>query len=175
MDEELKACSRCGESRPLAEFLLRRSRNSRDGACKSCRRAAGKAYRQRLAQREVIERPEFHRCSHCKQTLPGTAFALSRTKERGIQNICLACYRARRFGLEVGQYEGMLADQGGVCAICHQKCPRGGELSVDHDHKTGLVRGLLCQRCNAGLGLFHDDQSRINGAIAYLKSAVGDA
>lgn len=175
MTEELKTCTKCTESKPLSEFgLHRRGRTARESACATCRRAAARTSRQRLAQRDVIERPALHRCSHCKQTLPGTAFALNRSKQSGVQSICISCFRARRFGLDVGQYEQMSDAQGGVCAICRQKCPRGFELSVDHDHKTSVVRGLLCQRCNAGLGLFHDDPERMTGAIEYLKSAVND-
>lgn len=54
---------------------------------------------------------------------------------------------ARRFGLNPGEYENLLEAQGGVCAICKQP-PRRNYLSVDHDHSTGRIRGLLCVRCN---------------------------
>jgi hypothetical protein len=65
--------------------------------------------------------------------------------------------RLRRFGLEPEDYDAMLEAQGGVCAICGQPetVVRYGQvqpLSVDHDHKTGQVRGLLCHRCNIRVG-----------------------
>jgi len=73
------------------------------------------------------------------------------------------------YGLELGQYDRMLEAQGGVCAICHGLCDRGGALSVDHDHTSGAVRGLLCNGCNVGLGGFRDDPERLRAAILYLE------
>lgn len=65
-------------------------------------------------------------------------------------------------------YEALLQHQGGVCAICGRK-PKE-RLVIDHSHSSGLVRGLLCNRCNLGLGLFEDDQKRLLAAIQYLKT-----
>jgi hypothetical protein len=58
-------------------------------------------------------------------------------------------YRSRT-GLELAAYEARLAAQGGVCAICGRP-PKTRRLDVDHEHKTGAVRGLLCHRCNRNL------------------------
>ncbi len=67
----------------------------------------------------------------------------------------------------------MLAAQKGVCAICHKTCkPVGrklGRLSVDHDHTTQKVRGLLCGKCNLGLGYFGDSPDTLVNAILYLE------
>lgn len=63
----------------------------------------------------------------------------------------------------------MLARQGGRCAIC-ERSPGilRVALRVDHDHATGRVRGLLCDSCNAALGLFGDETARLERAIEYL-------
>ena len=58
--------------------------------------------------------------------------------------------RAVQLGVGDDEYEWMLAEQGGVCAICGSP-PKSRRLHVDHDHKTGAVRGLLCFRCNRAL------------------------
>lgn len=64
----------------------------------------------------------------------------------------------------------MLADQGGLCAICRQpeRTARNQVLAVDHDHSTGEVRGLLCSHCNRAVGLLADDPARLIRALAYL-------
>lgn len=74
-----------------------------------------------------------------------------------------------KFNLTVEQYDEMLAAQNGACYICrgHNKDLR--RLSVDHDHITGKVRGLLCYPCNAGLGYFHDQVSNLRRAADYLE------
>lgn len=64
------------------------------------------------------------------------------------------------------QYNLMLSSQGGKCAIC--KTVFTGTVHVDHDHKSGTVRALLCGKCNKGIGLFNDDVNLLNDAISYL-------
>jgi hypothetical protein len=64
-------------------------------------------------------------------------------------------------------YDRIFEEQGGVCAIC-EEFPIGRELAVDHDHTTRAVRGLLCMRCNTGLGHFHDSIEILDRAIEYL-------
>lgn len=58
--------------------------------------------------------------------------------------------RRAQLGVSIEEYDRMLAAQGGGCAICHNP-PKNRRLHVDHDHKTGKVRGLLCFRCNRAL------------------------
>jgi hypothetical protein len=74
-----------------------------------------------------------------------------------------------RYGITPQHYDLMLKEQGGACAICGEQ--PDGHLYVDHCHTTGKVRGLLCQRCNTGLGSFNDDLGRTMGASAYLRRA----
>lgn len=71
--------------------------------------------------------------------------------------------------LELSPYQFMLEKQKGVCAICGQKCKSGRALAIDHDHETEEVRGLLCGKCNRGLGLFGDSSKLLLDASNYLK------
>lgn len=77
-----------------------------------------------------------------------------------------------RYGITVDQYNEMLKAQSGKCKICKRVESRktSARLCVDHDHKTGQVRGLLCFGCNAGLGKFNDDPALIQRAIKYLEA-----
>ena len=73
--------------------------------------------------------------------------------------------RKVRYGITKEQYEKLLEEQGGRCAICK----RFRKLVVDHDHKTKQVRGLLCSGCNILLGHLGDDSSLLENGIKYLK------
>ena len=74
------------------------------------------------------------------------------------------------YGLTPEQYDVMLQKQDGKCAIC--RSPAGeSRLHVDHDHKTGAVRGLLCRTCNVALGHFNDSILTLRSAIEYLERA----
>lgn len=65
------------------------------------------------------------------------------------------------YGLQPGDYEALLAHQGGVCWICERKPGRRKRLAVDHDHETGIVRGLLHSECNKMLGFIGRDDPRV--------------
>jgi len=77
----------------------------------------------------------------------------------------------RRHGIDIPEYNRLFQIQGGRCAICkrHEIELKTRSLCVDHNHKTGRVRGLLCLQCNGGLGMFFEDMSIIQEVISYLK------
>ena len=82
----------------------------------------------------------------------------------------------RLYGITPEQYDAMVAAQHGRCAICGRiptgRPPNGHLLQVDHDHETGLVRGLLCLRCNRAIALLRDDPAVARRAAAYLRRAA---
>ena len=87
-----------------------------------------------------------------------------------------ASRRLQLYGLSAVKFEEMLVAQRGLCAICH--CPETrivneklSGLAVDHDHESGFVRGLLCYRCNSGLGSFKDNPLVLESAIRYLQES----
>lgn len=96
--------------------------------------------------------------------------AADRMRASRARNVASARERGRRhqlrskYGLTVEQYERMVDQQGGRCAICR----RAGRLHVDHNHNTGEVRGLLCMNCNTGIGHLGDDVEVLGRAIGYL-------
>jgi Recombination endonuclease VII len=78
-------------------------------------------------------------------------------------------YLKENYGISLEQYQLMLKWQGGRCAICRKK-PKG-VLCVDHCHKTGRIRGLLCRQCNSALGQFRDSRRLTMAATAFLGPA----
>jgi hypothetical protein len=75
----------------------------------------------------------------------------------------------KEYGISLLDYNNMLIEQQNVCDICKNKCVSGKNLAVDHDHDTGKVRGLLCCKCNRGLGNFNDNLDLLEYAVLYLK------
>jgi hypothetical protein len=75
------------------------------------------------------------------------------------------------YGLARWQWKAIFERQQGCCAICGtSQDDLGYTLEIDYDHKIGKVRGLLCKKCNLGIGMFGEDITRIEKAIRYLKS-----
>lgn len=75
------------------------------------------------------------------------------------------------YGISVDVYELLLKLQNNVCAICDNPCSSGRRLAVDHNHRTGMIRGLLCQSCNHAVGLLDDDPNRATRLAIYLLTA----
>lgn len=137
-------------------------------------------------------------CSRCKEVKPLTEFHLRSKKEPWPKSACIQCHRERAkgywrnnplpkevqreknlrksFGIGVADYNKLLEEQGGCCAICGtNSCSSGKNFAVDHCHTTGVIRGLLCKFCNTALGQFQDSPEILTKAIAYLeKNTYGD-
>lgn len=123
-------------------------------------------------------------CSKCKQTLPVSCFGKQANDADLYRASCSECLRVARselafrkalanHNLTREEYERVLESQRGVCAICckpgNPKRKRHYPLNFDHCHKTGKFRGLLCDRCNLGIGNFDDDVERFRAVIDYLQ------
>jgi hypothetical protein len=81
-------------------------------------------------------------------------------------------FLAWKYGISVADYDEMLAAQGGCCAICYGPPTRGRErFDIDHDHSTGVVRGLLCSNCNRAVGLLNDNAL---SAVRLARYIAGD-
>ncbi|MFE5009750.1 endonuclease VII domain-containing protein [Streptomyces sp. NPDC056696] len=117
-------------------------------------------------------RAGYRQCSKCEKnravrffTPQGRVCSTCRKKTRRASS-----HEARvtnTYGLEPGEFQALMDYQGGVCAICRQ--PRRYRLDVDHDHKTGLVRGLTCRQCNRRiLPGAKDNPETLRSAADYL-------
>ena len=74
----------------------------------------------------------------------------------------------QRYGITINDYENMYRQQNGLCKICGSPPYQGKPLHIDHDHKTGKVRALLCFKCNNMLGLANDNPALLREAALYL-------
>ena len=127
------------------------------------------------------------RCGKCKTWKSISLFSKNRRREDGLQDQCKECMQVHndrnnpknetyfwerhllaKYGITAEDYNYMLEQQRGGCAICFQSNTSGRRLAVDHNHDTGEVRGLLCGRCNIGLGQFGDNVDNLEAAIDYL-------
>ena len=96
------------------------------------------------------------------------------TSQKGIDTLRRGHLR-RSYGITDKEYNAILQDQGGKCKICgvdSNPDNRAGYFTVDHSHDTGAVRGLLCTKCNALLGLANDKEDILQKAIEYLQNSV---
>ena len=132
----------------------------------AARQEQRRAYRQRLR----TERPEEHARQLAQRRERTAEIAASdpnyHVKKRDNQ-------RRSKYGLSVAERAELLTAQGGRCEICQREIAFGGpghkSAAVDHCHKTGRVRGVLCGRCNLALGWFNDDPQLLRVVTAYLE------
>ncbi len=91
-------------------------------------------------------------------------------RDRGYRDTQRDYHRRWKYGLLPGEYTRKSLEQGRVCAICKGTNPDGRNLMVDHNHKSGQVRGLLCVNCNLGIGKVGENSQRLLAAVDYLKA-----
>jgi len=147
-----KKCRKCGIVKSRSEFTVRQSGprgGHLAGYCKPCNAAKVKA-----------------------------EYILNNSDLSFYRRVAWPSKLKRLYGITVEDYNRILADQGGACALCRSTTPESGNrkykkrvrsvFDVDHDHKTGKVRGLLCTRCNRLVGLANDDPNTARRLVEYL-------
>lgn len=184
----MRECTKCGETKPLEEFSpYRRSDPGRRLAqCKACKREQMRADRAANPEkwREYAKRDRIKNAKRVKEAK--TRYYRSESYKRyrrewlaknpEYMSTYLAGYRKakrwmlieEKYGLTREQYESMERTQRFACAICLRPLTEV-RVHIDHCHETGLVRGLLCQRCNQAIGLLGDDPTAAVRAARYLR------
>lgn len=111
------------------------------------------------------------KCSGCKQEKQLEDFCRSKDRPLGRSYYCRVCsahsMRQWKYGITAEEFEQLVAKQQGRCAICL----RERELTVDHDHETGRMRGLLCRPCNRCLGQIGETVETFRRIVSYLEQA----
>lgn len=140
----MKTCSRCREVKAPEEFHRNRLRSDgRRGTCRACVKTS--------------EVPHIE----AKRARARELYA-----ERG-----RAAHRLRVYGLTPEGFLDLLERQGHACAVCSTSIGDESAL-VDHDHASGVIRGLLCRPCNSGIGHLRDDPDLVRAALEYLTREV---
>ena len=133
---------------------------------------------------------QIKKCSSCKTEKPFSEFNKNKNLKFGLHSQCRSCQnswsatpeakarsrkrtrewnRLKFTGFTQEEFEEKLNSQNGVCAICGTDNPGKLDFCADHDHETKQKRGVLCRKCNSGLGHFNDDPEIIRAAIEYLE------
>jgi hypothetical protein len=177
----MKRCPDCGEVLPHSAFG--RNKTQPDGVsfyCLACNRARNNQWYRRKRQslgkevRDLSWVPDgFRWCPTCQQAVAHEDYIRNAALPSGFGTRCKPChnrlskdaYWLRRDGLTRQAVDELRVKQGDVCAICGDADPQ----HLDHDHATGGIRRLLCQRCNHGLGLFRDDPKLLRAAAYYVQ------
>lgn len=137
------------------------------------------------------------RCCTCKVEKPLSDFTKDRNTSWGLSARCRPCnsdralawrkenpQRARRvqkmsflrrkYGISEDALHALVEAQGGKCGICRDMLDMGRHTCIDHNHETGAVRGLLCRKCNSGIGQLRDSQEIVRAALHYLIDREGE-
>ena len=117
-------------------------------------------------------------CVKCKIVKDLDAYHTDRRTGNRKRNVCIDCRQTQRrvTNLSTFDYAKLLVEQNNSCAICGIEATElKRELSVDHNHETNKIRGLLCHHCNIGLGNFRDSTTLLSVAIEYLERTDGVA
>jgi hypothetical protein len=175
----MKWCRRCEQVKPLGDFA--RHHALHDGRQTYCRQCQADRYRMRRETAGKLVRPPsipegFKFCRSCQTIKSHSEWSRNASASDGLQTRCKDCARERgrrdhlkrSYGLTESEAADLFASQGGLCAIC-QSVPA---IHIDHNHKTGAIRGMLCFRCNAALGQFGDEAETLVRAARYLLTAA---
>lgn len=142
MSSEIRTCRKCGLEKPLECFRKNSKGKGRGHCCRGCRTKTHKVW--------VAQSPEKRRAAPEKRA----AYA-----------------RKAKYGITNAEYQALAIKQQGLCAICGgPPTKKRLSLAVDHCHSTGIIRGLLCDLCNRGLGQFKDSIELLEKALRYLRS-----
>lgn len=175
MNNIVKICSIHGELTKEQVFFRKPPRNEK--VCKICNNIKSAKHRYKkdiacLTERKcskcrVIKSKEFFKPYDWKLTSPYCAICRKTHSTKDYHKN--RSHLKTRFGITIEEYNLMFLQQNNCCAICYKES-KSKRLAVDHCHITGKIRGLLCSKCNQGIGLFYENIESLKRAILYLET-----
>ena len=161
-----KLCNKCNSLKPIKQFS--RHNTSKDGfqyCCKQCDSLRNKKQYIQNFEANKQRRKDYYRNN--KEKLK----EYNRERYKKHSEIGVNSRFKREYKISLEDYNNLLFKQKNSCGICLiDKNNYKQRFSVDHNHKTGNVRGLLCIKCNSGLGMFQENLTLFNNAMEYLKN-----
>jgi hypothetical protein len=154
MEIATKKCTKCGEVKPLTEYD--RHAGTKDGYhsnCKPCKHTATEKWRQKNLEKDAATKHDW--------------FMNNKDKVHE--------YNIKRYGITPDDFDTIIIKQSGRCAICNNPMIGAKNCSIDHDHGTGIVRGLLCNHCNLVLGLCKDNPLLFAAMSKYIVETDSDS
>ncbi len=150
--EKKKFCSKCNETKNLSDFSKhKQTGDGHNSWCRKCVSIVDKAYRKSHPEKAPV-------------------LALRAKKWRQGHPQWQLRYNLRHhYKMLTGQYRQLLSEQHNRCKLCKVTFSETKRPCVDHNHTTGKIRGLLCSKCNRGLGCFNDNIETFEAAVEYLK------
>ena len=153
----VKVCTECGIEYPATLGFFPANRRLKCGLmarCRQCNREYQRLYRDRPGKRKLAQKRTREWCE------------ANPVKKKEMDRRANLRYK---YDLSLVGYDYIWDQQGGVCKTCGNASDDGRRLAVDHDHKTGKVRGLLCRTCNLAVGFLKDDIDLVAKVLSYLK------
>ena len=147
----MKTCRDCKQQKAAEDFnQLKSARDGLNYYCRDCSRSRGRVdYNNNKAARSAWR---------------------NKWRRDNVERFARSCKNwalQRKYGMTLAEFEALLHSQGKSCLICGASAR---QFHVDHSHKTGVVRGILCVNCNVGLGAFSDSAEVLRKAAAYLEA-----
>lgn len=159
----MKTCLKCGQEKPISEYHAKRGKPQPQ--CKTCRSDYMAKHYKENRPRERAKRKSWYEANReyvCEKMRTDRLLHLEEYRLRS---------RLRRKGMTFEEYTYKVTSQKNACEICHSSFGREAYKCsyIDHCHKTGKFRGLLCSQCNTAIGLLKESETLFKACITYLK------
>lgn len=176
----MKHCPGCGVTKPPADFSKwSKGKDGLQPRCRVCQAAYSRAWFEANRERRRVyvaayraDNRDLVRAARRRQAAANAEQRREHRRSTDYRLVRHGQWLQRRYGITRADYDRLMANQEGRCAICG-RVPEGDSayprLCVDHEHGTGVIRGLLCDPCNRGLGDFGDNAEWLRRAAAYLE------
>jgi hypothetical protein len=173
-----KICNKCNNNLNIKYFDFRKDTGKYRNTCKKCTKGYLTSREDIIKEIKDLLLLNLKKCSKCNNIKDLKEFNNDKQTITGKTSYCKKCIKNKysplelknnslktKYKIDINEYNKLLIQQNNKCIICSKEVKN---LVVDHCHSTLKVRGLLCNNCNTGLGMFEDNINNLQKAIEYL-------